>query len=133
MVRVFHGASQESYQFNLPYQVSGVEIDPNNQVLDGSTEMKKSAPEETPIFSLSPNPNRGTFSFRLRELEGLEPVDRVRLEIYSANGQLVYRASYQGCLPYMEYPVNMKDPAHGLYYARFTSENRVEMLKILVE
>jgi len=133
VVRVFQGANDESYQFNIPHQVSWVEVDPNNQVLDGVPEVKKSTPEGTPVFSLSPNPNRGTFSFRLQDVDGLEPGDRVSLEIYSSTGQLVHRASYNGCLPYMEYPVNMKDPAGGLYYARFSYGNRVEMLKILVE
>jgi len=133
VVRVFHGANEESYQFNLPHQISWVEIDPNNQVLDGVAGVKKSTPEETPVFSLSPNPNRGTFSFRLRDVVDMEAADRVSLEIFSSTGQLVHRASYQGCLPYMEYPVNMKDPTGGLYYARFSCGNRVEMLKILVE
>ena len=133
LVRVFHGTNAESYQFNIPHQISGVEIDPNNQVLDGVAEVKKTTPEDAPVFSLSPNPNRGTFSFRLQDVNGLEPVERVSLEIYSASGQLVHKESYQGCLPYMEYPVNMKDPAAGLYYARFSCGSRVEMLKILVE
>jgi aminopeptidase N len=133
LVRVFHGASEESYQFNLAHQVSGVEIDPNNQVLDGVAEVKKSTPEDPPLFTLSPNPNRGSFSFRLKDVDGMEPGEPVSLEIYSATGQLVHRAYYQGCLPYMEYPVNMKNPAGGLYYARFSCGKRIEVLKILVE
>jgi len=133
VVRVFHGASEESYQFNIPHQISGVEIDPYNQVLDGVAEVKKSTPEETPVFSLSPNPNRGTFSFRLQDVVDLESGARVSLEIFNSTGQLVHRASYQGCLPYMEYPVNMDDPANGLYFVRFSCGNRTELLKILVE
>ena len=95
--------------------------------------MKKSTLEDAPVFSLSPNPNHGSFSFRVQDVEGLEPADRVTLEIYNTTGQLVYSEYYQGCLPYMEYPVNMTQPARGLYYARFSCGNRIEILKILVE
>jgi hypothetical protein len=117
----------------MPHQVTGVEIDPDNHVLDGVAEGKKSAREAAPLFSLSPNPNRGSFSFRMRDLAGMEPVDRVTLEIYSTSGQLVQQEHYQGCLPYLDYPVRLQDPARGLYYARFRCGTRVEMLKILVE
>jgi len=133
LVRVFHGNQVESYQFNLPHQVTGVEVDPNNQVLDGVPMAKKSTVEDAPLFSLRPNPNRGTFSFRLQETPGMEPEDAIRLEIYSASGQLVHQEHYRGCLPYMEYPVRMQDPVSGLYYARFRCGTHVEMLKILVE
>jgi aminopeptidase N len=133
LVRVFHGSQVESYQFILPHQVTGVEVDPNNQVLDGVTLTKKSIPEKSPLFSLSPNPNRGTFSFRLLELPDWEPEDEVRLDIYSANGQLVHQEQYLGCHPFMEYPVHLQDPASGIYYARFRCGTRVEMLKVLVE
>lgn len=133
VVRVFHGASEETYQFQVPHEVTGVLIDPYNQVLDGVAEEKKSTSEEVPIFSLSPNPNRGTFSFRLLDVAGDETVDRVAVEIFTGTGQLVYRGTYQGCVPYMEYPVNMEHPVRGLYYARFRCGNRIEMLKVLVE
>jgi len=133
LVRVFHGSPVESYQFHIPHQITGVEVDPNNQVLDGVPLARKSTLEETPLFSLSPNPNRGTFSFRLQEIPGVEPEDEVRLEIYSANGQLVHQEHYWGCLPFMEYPVRLQDPASGLYYARFRCGTRVEIMKVLVE
>jgi len=133
VVRVFHDAQEESYQFYFPHQVTGVEIDPNNQVLDGEAEVKKSTLEEVPLFSLSPNPSRGSFSFRIRDIAGMEPADRVTLEVYSTSGQLVHREHFQGCLPYLEYRVRIKDPARGMYYARFRCGTRVEMLKILVE
>jgi len=133
LVRVFHEANQESYQFNIPYQISGVEIDPNNQVLDGVAEGKKSSQENPAIFSMSPNPNRGSFYFRLQDAEELETAKPVRLEVFSASGQLVHSASYEGCLPYMEYQVDMKKPVKGLYFARFTCGSRMETLKMLVE
>ena len=133
VVRVFHGASEETYQFHVPHQVTGVEIDPFNQVLDGLAEGMKSTPEGSPIFSVAPNPNRGQFSFRLNDLAENETVARVDVEVFNSSGQLVYRGSYQGCVPYLEYPVNMEHPARGIYYARFRYRNRTETLKVMVE
>jgi aminopeptidase N len=133
VVRVFHGASEETYQFQIPHEVTGVEIDPFNQVLDGVAEGTKSAPEGASIFTVAPNPNRGQFSFRLNDLAGNETLEIVDVEVYNASGQLVYKGRYEGCVPYLEYPVNIEHAARGIYYARFRHQNRIETLKVLVE
>jgi aminopeptidase N len=133
VVRVFHGASEESYQFSVPYPVSGVVIDPNNQVVDGVAEAKKSTSEDAPVFSVAPNPNQGSFSFRLHDVAGDETFDGLDIEIFNVVGQVVYRGRYEACLPYMDYPVQMEHPVRGLYYVRFSCGNRVEMKKMLVE
>jgi len=133
LVRVFHGANEESYQFHMPHQVSGVEIDPQNEVLDGVAEVKKSTGEDPVLFFMSPNPNKGAFSFRINDAEGLEAHMPVKLEIYSSSGQLVHSASYGSCLPFMDYPVHLDHPVKGLYYARFSCGPRIETIKVLVE
>jgi aminopeptidase N len=133
LVRVFHGSSGESYQFNIPHPVTGVVIDPRNQVLDGVPETKKSTRDEALLFSLGPNPNRGIFVFRMHDSETVQPEDQVTLEIYSASGQLVQRESYRGMLPYLDYRVHMDHPVPGLYYARFRCGKHIETLKIMVE
>jgi hypothetical protein len=133
VVRVFQGANVESYQFQLSHQITGVEVDPHNQVLDGMPEGKKSIPEDVPIFSLSPNPNHGSFFFRLQDAAGEENAENVAVEIFNVAGQKVYYGMYEGCVPYMEYPLQMEHVAEGLYYVRFRFGNRTEMQKILVE
>jgi hypothetical protein len=117
----------------MPHQVTGVEIDPRNQVLDGVDDTKKSTGEDPETFFMSPNPNRGTFSFRINDNEGLGQEVPVKLEIFSSSGQLVHRASYEACLPFMDYQVNMENPVRGLYYARFSCGSSIEILKVLVE
>ncbi len=133
LVRVFHGANEENYQFHVDGLVSSVEIDPHNHVLDGVADERKSTREDLAVFAMSPNPNRGSFHFRMLDVGSMEPAEPVNLEIFSSTGQLVHRASFEGCLPYMDYPVDMKHPVKGLYYARFTCGNHMEILKVLVE
>ena len=136
VVRVMHDSNVENYQFQIGHTVTGVVVDPFNHVLDGLAETKKSTGEETMAFSLSPNPNHGSFRFRMEEMEELDDAPEylpVRLEVYSTTGQLVHNATYEGCLPYMDYTVELNDPARGLYIARFTCGQHVSVLKMMVE
>ncbi|MCK4880951.1 MAG: T9SS type A sorting domain-containing protein, partial [Bacteroidales bacterium] len=134
-VRVFHGANEETYQFQIPYVVTGILIDPYNQVLDGENAEIKSviAGEDSPLFSIAPNPNRGSFFFRLREETAYETDDQVRLEVLDLTGKTVYRRLYRGCTPFMEYAVELEEPVKGIYFVRFRYNNRVEVQKLLVE
>lgn len=134
-VRVFHGASEETYQFNIPYGVTSIVIDPHNQVLDGVNEVTKSAlsGEGAPRFSIAPNPNRGSFFFSLKEEMDDETVNQVIVEVLDATGKLVYGSTYSGCMPFMEYAVELGNPVRGIYFVRFRYENRVEVQKVLVE
>ena len=113
--------------------VSGVVIDPNNQVVDGVAEAKKTTSEDAPIFLVAPNPNQGSFSFRLLDVAGEKTFEGVEVEVFNVAGQVVYRGRYEVCLPYMDYRIQMEHPVSGLYYVRFRSGNRVEMKKMLVE
>ncbi len=134
-IRVWHDENVESYLFDLPYTVSGVEIDPRNQVLDGmSDEMKSSlAEEDFSLFSISQNPNKGAFSFCLGEVGSMERDRQVLVEILDLTGKTVYRRMYRGCMPFMEYAVELKNPVQGIYFVRFHHNNRIEVQKILVE
>ncbi|MCD4709526.1 MAG: hypothetical protein K8R52_01660, partial [Bacteroidales bacterium] len=134
-VRVFHGANEETYQFNIPYGVTGIVIDPHNQVLDGVNEETKSAiaGENSPMFSIAPNPSRGSFFFSLKEEMGDETGGQVIVEVLDATGKLVYGSTYSGCMPFMEYAVELGNHVRGICFVRFRYENRVEVQKVLVE
>lgn len=135
IVRVFQGANEETYQFNIPYDVTGIEVDPFNQVLDGENGAKKDSwvDDDDPVFSIVPNPSNGDFFFSLKTREGDEVVDEVVVEILDVTGQLLDRSRFSGCLPYMEYAVKLKNPVSGIYFVRFRHGNRIEVQKVLVE
>jgi aminopeptidase N len=135
VVRVFQGANEETYQFNMPYDVTGIVVDPFNQVLDGETVVKKAAREEEgdPLFFIAPNPSNGDFFFTLKAQGGDEAVDQVVVEILDVTGQQLERSRFNGCLPYMEYTVKLKNPVRGIYFVRFRYGNWIEVQKVLVE
>ncbi len=134
-IRVYHDENVESYQFDLPFVVNDIGIDFYNQVLDGESEEMKSASagENTPMFSIAPNPSGGTFLFSLNEEAGIETGDDVFLEILDLTGKTLFRSMYRGCLPFMEYAVELEEPVTGIYFVRFLYKNRVEVQKLLVK
>jgi hypothetical protein len=134
-VRVFHGASEESYQFQIPYAVSDIIVDPNNHVLDGANqELKHAIPgEDSPLFSIAPNPNHGSFYFRLNKPDGDKWGDQMILEVLDLTGKTIFSNSYREGYPFMEYAVELEKPVRGLYFVRFSYLNRVEVHKLLVE
>ena len=134
-IRVFHDENVESYQFDLPFVVTDIGIDFYNLVLDGeSVEMKSaSAGENTPLFSIAPNPSGGNFFFSLNEGAGIEKGEDVILEVLDLTGKTLFRSMYRGCLPFMEYAVEMEEPVTGIYFVRFLYKNRIEVQKLLVE
>ncbi|MEA3461634.1 MAG: M1 family metallopeptidase, partial [Bacteroidota bacterium] len=71
-VRVFHGANEESHQFQIPYVVNDIVIDPGNHVLDGADQEAKHAAidKDLLLFSIAPNPNQGLFYFSMKEPSG---------------------------------------------------------------
>ena len=135
LVRVFQGTSEETYQFHIPYDVTGIEVDPRNQVLDGVNGGKKSMLQDDrdPLFSIFPNPSSGTFYFSLTENAGEESFDQVIVEVSDVSGKLHYRSRYSGCVPYLHYAVELMKPVRGLYFARFRYGDRVEVQKVIVE
>jgi aminopeptidase N len=135
LVRVFQGANEETFQFVIPHVVTGIEVDPRNQVLDGAAGMEKAARQDDggPLFSIVPNPNAGTFCFGLTRNGGEETFDQVAVEVLDLSGKLHYRGLFRGCVPYMDYSVELVDPVDGLYFVRFRSGDRVEVQKMVVK
>ncbi len=134
-VRVFHDTNVESYEFDLPYVVTGIQVDPENHVLDGVSEELKDAQsgDDSPLFSVNPNPNSGTFYFSLRDDMLDEPACPVLVEVLDLSGKILFRNSYGACMPYLEYEVSLEDAVGGVYFVRFSYTNKVEVQKILVE
>ncbi len=134
-IRVWHDENVESYEFDLPYVVTGIGIDPNNHVLDGVSEEMKSAlaGEDSPMFSITPNPSQGTFFFSLREETGDETGSQVEVEVLDLTGKTLFRSIYRGCVPFMEHAVELEKPVSGIYLVRFHHKNRLEVQKLLVK
>jgi hypothetical protein len=57
----------------------------------------------------------------------------VVVEILDLTGKVLCRNSYRGCMPFMEYAVKLEEPVGGVYFVRFSYNNRMEVQKILVE
>jgi len=134
-VRVFHDTNVESYEFDLPYVVSGIEVDPNNHVLDGVSEELKDAltGDAPPLFSITPNPNHGSFFFNINEEADFETDRPVLVEILDLTGKTQFLSIYRGCVPFMEYAVELEEPVSGIYLVRFHHKNRIEVQKLLVK
>jgi len=133
-VRVFQGASEESYRFNIPYEVTGVELDPFNHVLDGDNSMVKrvDGPGEDLMIAVSPNPNGGTFFFSLKNEQVSSSGDPVVVEVVDLAGKLCYRHTFPRCLPYMQYEISLDNHSGGIFFVRFRYAGRVEVKKIIV-
>jgi len=133
-VRVFQGAGEETYRFNIPYEVTGVELDPFNHVLDGENNMVKRVEgvRKDQMIAVAPNPSGGTFFFSLNEEPGEFSGDPVVVEVVDLAGKLCYRRTFPHCLPYMEYEISLDNPGRGIYFVRFRYAGRVEAKKIIV-
>lgn len=130
-LRVYHGSNEESYHYVFPHPVDSIEIDPNNWVLNEVVaDARKSAPKEVEIdVEIAPNPNQGLFSFKVPpEWEG-----NVDVMVYNASGQMVYSKNFQGCMPHMEYTVNLASWNKGLHFISFRYEKKRVVKKIMVE
>jgi len=134
-VRVFHGANEESYQFQIHQMVSDIVIDPGNHVLDGvNQEMKRAdTREDLLMFSIAPNPSHGSFHFNLNEQDGDEMGGQVILQVMDLTGKTVFKHNYGECFPWMDYAVEMGKPVRGIYVVRFYYHDRIEVHKLLVE
>jgi aminopeptidase N len=134
-VRVFHGANEEIYQFQIPHMVSHIVIDPNNHVLDGLSQDRKGIQrdDDSPLFSFAPNPNHGSFNFCLNEDSREKGGYQIILEVLDLAGKTIFSSSYRAIHPYMEYAVELEDAPEGIYLIRFSCGNRVEVHKLLVE
>ncbi len=130
-VRVFHQNGEENYQFEFKHPVDSIQVDPDNQVLNKVVDSGEgSAKKESGAHILiSPNPNPGHFTFELPdEWEG-----DISLVVYNASGQVVLESRFEGCLPHLEYGVDLKETGNGLYIIRFSYGKMVTVEKIIVE
>ncbi len=130
-VRVFHQNREENYQFEFKHPVDSIQVDPDNQVLNKVVDSGEgSAKKESGAHILiSPNPNPGHFTFELPdEWEG-----DISLVVYNASGQVVLESRFEGCLPHLEYGVDLKETGNGLYIIRFSYGKMVTVEKIIVE
>ena len=135
IVRVFQGASEETYRFNIPYVVTGVEVDPFNHVLDGVNSMVKrvEGAGEYQLITVAPNPNGGTFFFRLEDEQVISSGVPVVVEVVDLAGKLCYRRKFSHCFPYMDYEIDLDNPGRGILFVRFRYDGRVEVKKIVVK
>lgn len=131
LVRVWHDESQESYVFNVPGEVTAVEVDPENHVLNqlaGQAE-KKAAPVIAEIFPNPVPPSEGRFSFRVKGEDILD----IHLQIYSAEGRMVYSGLFEACMPgsVREVYPGMMEP--GIYLLRMEGGGQSTCQKILIK
>jgi len=150
-IRVQHLVNEETYAFNVTQSIDSIQIDPDNWVLNGLAGVQKTTQKKSigSRFSIYPNPNNGSFTFKL--VEGMEegrsekslavpykeslgnPLEDVIVEVYNVRGQQVYSRRYEGCLPYLIYSVEMVDLTRGIYFVRFGYGSGFEIKKIIVE
>jgi PKD domain/Secretion system C-terminal sorting domain len=76
------------------------------------------------IFNISPNPNDGTFTFRLNEaaIEGM-------LSIYTMEGKLVYSKVIENNEAIIQLPTSI---AGGMYILRLSSNSEIQTSKLLL-
>jgi len=129
-IRVFHETPQESYQIAFSHPVDSIVIDPDNWVLNEvHANARKSGEKGAEIdVEITPNPNPGTFSFSLPQWEG-----DVSVKVYNASGQMVYSRQFEGCMPHMDYSVDLASAKRGLHIISFGYGTRHVVKKIMVE
>lgn len=130
-IRVFQETNEESYQIYFPHPVDHIQIDPDNWVLNEEHEnaRKSGMTSRTLDFEVAPNPNPGIFSFKVApEWEG-----DVSVMVYNASGQLVYTRHFEGCMPHLEYRVELEGWNRGLHVIRFNFGNQFTVKKMILE
>jgi len=130
-IRVNHLNNEESYQLPFSHPVDSIQIDPDNRVLNEvAGNARKSGKKSVGIdFSISPNPTSGMFLFK----PALEWEGDVSVMIYNASGQLVYSRNFEGCMPHLEYVIDLAGRSRGLHIIRFSYGNTHTAKKIMVE
>jgi aminopeptidase N len=68
-VRVQHSVNEETYAFNITQSIDSIQVDPDNWVLNGVAGVHENTPKKSSgeRFSIYPNPNNGSFTFKLVE------------------------------------------------------------------
>jgi len=126
-VRVFHDEAEESYVFEVPGEVTGIEIDPENHVLnrvEGAVQKKTALHLE-----VYPNPVNDHFSFHV---DGEQLTD-IRMELYTFSGQLVHSSFHEGVMPGQTHDIRTGNLEAGIYFLRITYGSQTETKKIIVK
>jgi len=132
LVRVFQDETQEVYEIPMEQTVTSIVLDPNDQVLNLVKDEAKGTriTENSGPYSIYPNPNQGTFSFK--SLSDKDENANIAVEIYNNTGKLIHMERYEGCLPFMEYDIQLEGLVAGVYFVRFSGGSSVEILKMMV-
>jgi aminopeptidase N len=126
-VRVIHDQAEESYVFEVPGEVTQVEIDPYNHVLNRvEGAVKKESALHVEVY---PNPVKDHFSYIV---EGEQLTD-IRLDLYSFSGQLVHSSFHEGVMPGQPHDIYTGTLEAGIYFLRITYGPYTETKKIIVK
>jgi aminopeptidase N len=130
-VRFFHSNNVEVFAINVTHTIDSIQIDPYNWVLNGEAGVQKTSRKKgsSEMFSIYPNPNNGSLTFKPIE----EEVDAVTVEVFNGLNQMIYGKRYEGCVPFLTYDIDMEGLPAGTYFARFVYGNRFEIKKIIVQ
>jgi aminopeptidase N len=138
-VRVYHSTNEETYYIHEYQTIDSIQVDPDNWVLNGTAIVEEITQKKSSgsSFSIYPNPNRGSFTFKLinggEESRHKDPSQDITVEVYNVIGQQVYGSRYEGCLPYLTYTVETGNLARGIYFVRFGHGKSSEIKKIIIE
>jgi hypothetical protein len=138
-IRVFQSTNEETFYIHEYRKIDSIRIDPDNEVLNGLAGIQEITQKKSSgsRFSIYPNPNNGSFTFRLvyeEEESYFENQSQdIVVEVYNVTGQQVYDTRYEGCLPYLTYAIESGNLARGIYIVRFGYGNSFEIKKIIIE
>ena len=93
--------------------------------ISGQTDEVTGSQTDNTITRVYPNPTTGDFTL---ELTGKTGMDKVHVEIYSAQGRKVITEELSGKVRHV---FSLADRSVGIYFIRVISGNRVETVKIL--
>jgi hypothetical protein len=79
-------------------------------------------------FTLYPNPGNGLFTLAASGIEG-----NILLEVVNAQGQLVYTDHISNHDDLMLRALDISSVPRGVYFVRMTSEEKVQVRKVIIE
>jgi aminopeptidase N len=138
-VRLYQISNDDTYFIHMYLPVDSIQVDPDNWVLNGlagvnETSRKKSNGVK---YSIYPNPNNGSFTFRLADgsiREGSEhSFEDVKVEVYDMAGRRIFSRRFEGCLPWQTYSVDLGNLNQGIYMVRLGNGSGFAIKKIIVE
>ncbi len=82
-------------------------------------------PETETKISIAPNPNTGRFRIDLADLNA----KNIQIDIYSVNGNLIYRNYVHSSV----FEIDMTDKSKGIYFIKITADNRILNSKLIIK